>query len=175
MGSRPLARRCLSHMEFSAHWKAFSSAVGLEPGPRRGGRDSSAKTTWIQEKTNNSLSSSWLPKFVPGFLEARLLVWVPGSGSSHFVTSPAPVWPGSWLCSWQPLPYVPNCSRTPRANNCSTWPGGKGKDGTGAWGAWTRVGTHKSPSVAAAGGALLPGEVQSSALRTQTHLWTLLG
>lgn len=78
---------------FSSLKNPFPAQRSWSTGPDAGG-DSSAKTTWIQEKTNNSLSSSWLPKFVPGFLEARLLVLVPGSGSSHFVTNPAPVLAG---------------------------------------------------------------------------------
>lgn len=67
------------------------SAAGARGRALRGGEFSQNHLDLGEKKTNNSLSSSWFPKFVPGFLEAQLWVLDPGSGSSRFVTNPDPV------------------------------------------------------------------------------------
>lgn len=89
---------CWGNLEFIAN------SFPAQGGWRQGG-DRSAKTTWIQGKTNNSLSSSWLPKSVPGFLEAQLLGLVPGSSSRCFVTGTAPV--VARLEGWFPAALLP--------------------------------------------------------------------
>lgn len=69
-GNGPIAKAPSSARgSFSSLKTPFPAQCRWSAGLRHRG-DSSANTTWIQEKTNNPLSFSWFPTLVPGFLEA---------------------------------------------------------------------------------------------------------